>query len=195
VKKGTLASPAMARARSVLPVRRAARARPWGSFAAEAGELGRVLQESTIPESSGVDAGDIVEGDPAVLLVSSFALSAKPSRRARILLAIWRITKKAMPENEEGRQRLVERSIQSEVVELGRAVRSGRLLGRRCERRIGTMLVRNTLLSLSGVMSLAMADALDIALVDLGEEVRIGQRILARGAPPPTSWTTSTSPG
>jgi hypothetical protein len=72
VKKGTFASPAMARASSVLPVPGGPTSRaPLGILPPRRCELGRVLQElDDLLQFLArlVDAGDVVEGDAAVLL-------------------------------------------------------------------------------------------------------------------------------
>ena len=103
VKNGTPASPAIARASKRLAgAGRADQQRALGDLAAEARELGRVLQE--LDDflqflARFVDAGDVVERHLAVLFGQHLgAALAEPHRaRARLDFCIWRSTKNAMP--------------------------------------------------------------------------------------------------
>ena len=89
VKNGTFASPAMARASSVLPVPGGpTSSTPFGMLAAEALEFLRVLQEldDLLQFLLGlVDAGDVLEGDAAVASRSAAwrATCRSPSRGRR----------------------------------------------------------------------------------------------------------------
>jgi hypothetical protein len=101
VKNGTFASPAMERASSVLPVPgRADQQHALRDLAAEALELLRVAQEVHDLLELGlrlVDAGDVVEGDAALLLGQQLRLGLAEAHGTPPPPCIWRMKNTQTP--------------------------------------------------------------------------------------------------
>ena len=185
VKNGTPASPAMARASSVLPVPgEPTSSAPLGILPPRRAKRDGSFRKSTIScklLARLVDAGDVVEGDAALLLGQQLGarLAEAHRARARILLHLAHHEEGDAEDQQEG-QRLIEQ----QQPHRGRLFR----LGAEADAVILESLHELRIARRDGVEGLIVADlagdhvvgdhdVLDAAVIDLREEVRIGDRV------------------